>query len=359
MHILLRCHFASTSGYGRDGIGIAQALMRMGHTVDVYPELVGPPLPKDVAELFTYPIKPDGYDIELHHVPPTSAFAGKYNKTRAKKVVLWTMWEWDTFPEQVEGYDKAEEYIKKYDHVVGYTPQTLLALDKFLGEGQQTSVVQGGFDPDPWVPAADTPYADQYPRRIPADAPFIFSMVGHLAIRKNPYVALIAFNNLKKKMGDDFNAEFWFKTGYPLMPPDYDAPGVKFIQEIGWSNEDLRKFYWKTNCLVNCAWGEGKDLPPMEATMCGTPVLINDTDGHRGWVHPSIQPLVPATTKDAGNGYIGRYTDVDDLAEAMLHCYNNRYEALNRADQLASFISKTATWDRKLKKLGEEIGVPL
>ena len=358
MKILLRAPIGTTSGYGRDGVGIVRALLKREHEVDLYPEAVSPPLPQEVANLLTYPTS-SGYDLEIHHVPPTGAQTGGYNKTRSKKVVLWTMWEWDTFPASVPNRNIAETYIKHYDHVVGYTQQTLDSMKEFLGEGQATSVVQGGFEKEPWYPAEGTAWEKHFPSRKHGQMPFRFAMVGHLAARKNPYTVLRAFNSLKEEMGDDFNAELLIKTGFPLVPPNYDAPGVKFIQEIGWSDELLRQFYWSIDCLVNCAWGEGKDLPPMEATMSGTPVLLNDNPGHRGWVHPGILPLVPSTTMEMGEGYVGRFTGVDDTKKAMLEVYNNKAMAYDRAKQLASYIEKRATWDYRIQKFGEAVGVNL
>lgn len=360
MRVLVRAPIGTTGGYARDGVGLIRSLLKAGHEVDVFPTVVTPPLPPEVAELLTFPIG-EGYDLEIHHVPPTNAATGAYNKQRSRKVVLWSMWEWDTFPDTVPNFDDALLNIPRYDMVVGYTQQTLDTFRDvgFLADGQEVAVVQGGFEPQPWTPYTGTEAEKQIDQLKFPNSPFRFAMVGHLGMRKNPYTVLTAFNELKEEHGDDFNAQLIFKTGYPLLPPNYNAPGVKIIQEIGWSDKKLKEFYWSLDCLLNVSWGEGKDLPSMEATMCGVPTILNDTPGHRGWVHPGIQDLIPATKQMMGQGYVGRFTCKDDIKSAMMYEYNNRKTSQRRALQLASYIEKRCSWDYKVKQFGKAVGFPL
>lgn len=360
MKILVKAPIGSTGGYARDGVGLIQALLRARHEVDVVPTAVAPPLPPDVAELLTFPTG-DAYDLEIHHVPPTDVDMGAFNRRRSRKVVLWSMWEWDTFPSSVAGFEKIADNMKQYDMVVGYTKQSLDAFRGagFLGDDQATAVVQGGFDPSPWKAYQDTEFRDEVEKMKFPNAPFRFGMVGHLSLRKNPYTVLRAFNELKEEHGDQFNAQLVLKTGFPLLPPQYDAPGVKFIQEINWTDKKLKEFYWTLDCLINVSWGEGKDLPSMEATMCGIPTILNDTPGHRGWVHPDVQKLIPATKMQMDSEYVGLFTGVEDVKSAMMETYSKRTEAYRRARQLASVIGRSATWDTRVKRFGKALGLPL
>ena len=56
MKILLRTPLDSTSGFGRDGIGLLSALLLQDrlHLIDVEPTVVKTPLPKQIADLFAY-----------------------------------------------------------------------------------------------------------------------------------------------------------------------------------------------------------------------------------------------------------------------------------------------------------------
>lgn len=363
MKILVRAPIGTTSGYARDGVGLVRSLLNRDHHVDVIPTSVWPPLPVEVAELLTYPILNNGYDLEIHHVPPMDAEAGEYHKTRSKKVVLWSMWEWDNITPTFPWFEKTKENMQRYDQVVCYTPQTLSAFEDagFVRADQSTSIVQGGFETGPWRAPYEMPDEVQklFPYRKLIRDTFKFAMLGHLSLRKNPYTVLQAFRELKEEMGDDFDAELIFKTGFPLFPPNFESPGVRYIQEINWTDEQVRAFYWSIDCLINVSWGEGKNLPSMEATMSGTPIILNDIPGHRGWAHPGIQPLIPATAMNMQEGYDGRFTGKDDAKSAMLEVYHHRAVSYERAKQLASYISKRATWDYRVGKFGEAIGVPL
>lgn len=364
MRILLRAPIGSTGGYQRDGLGIINALEARDHVVDLVPLSVWPPVPKNVAHLLTFPVATSGYDLEIHHVPPIALEIGEPSRKRSKKTVLWSMWEWDNYSEEELEYNGTQYYMPKYDHVVGYTQQTLDAFKSagFIRDDQPTSVVQGGFEAKDWYPVSDASerFQQVFPDRSKLrDNTFRFAMVGHLNMRKNPYEVLYAFNELKEELGDDFDAELIIKSGYPVVPPQYDAPGVKVIMENQWTDAQMREFYWSIDCVVNCAWGEGKDLPLMEATMCGVPIIANDNPGHQGWIHPEITKMVPSTPKKMDANHIGRYTGRDEIKKAMLDTYHNKMAKYREAHRLADYIAQRATWDYRIVKFGEAIGVPL
>lgn len=358
MRILVHTPLGTTGGYARDGVGLIDALLKRDHVVDLLPGSVLPPLPPQIAQLFTYPIT-DGYDLELHHVPPTGAL--DFPKGRAKKTVLWTMWEWDNFPSEVPLREAASN-MGNYDQVVAYTQQS---SDAFLGAGfiqEPATIQQGGIDPTPWNPVTEpvnAGYMEMFPPRKNLRGTFRFAMVGVLGSRKNPWTVLTAFNELKEELGDGFDAELLLKTGFPVVPPNYDAPGVKLVRETQWTEIQMKQFYWSIDCLINVSWGEGKDLPGLEATLCHVPTILNDTPGHKGWVHPGIQKLLPTTPMSLDGRYQGLFTSKDDIKAAMLDKYHRRAVAYTQAEQLASYVRRRATWDFRVEQLGKKIGVPL
>lgn len=361
MRILVHSPVGSTGGYARDGVGLIEALVERDHLVDLSPGSVLPPIPGHIAQLLTYPIS-KGYDLELHHLPPMGALPNS-PQPKAKKRVLWTMWEWSTMPKDVPGFEQAK-YVSSYDHVVAYTSQTLEAFKeaKILKEDVPTSVLQGGLSPHLWDKITEphnAGFLEKVGNRAKDRGTFRFAMVGVLSSRKNPWTVLRAFNELKEELGDAFDAELILKTGFPVVPSDYNAPGVTLVNETNWTDQDMKIFYWSIDCLINCAWGEGKDLPALEATMCGVPTILNANPGHKGWVHPGIQKLLPATHMKMDLDYKGYFTSVEDIKEAMLEEYNNRAAGRRRADQLATYVGKRVSWDHKVQKLGEEIGLPL
>ena len=361
MRVLLRVPLGSTSGYGRDGIGITRTLLQRGHDVAMLPTEVEAPIDPEILPVLTVP-KVGTYDIELCHVPPIAARPKGFSPVQAKRRVLWTMWEWYTFPESVQAFNAAKEFIKTYDDVVGYTDQTIDVLSPFLGPNTKTHVLQGGMDVDLWGSVEDdkfTGYAEEFPHRRNARDTFRFAMVGVLAARKNPYIVIKAFNNLKARHGDAFDAELLLKTTWPVIPKTYDAPGVVLVDEDSWTDHMLRQFYWDVDCVINCAWGEGKDLPALEATLCGTPTILNDTPGHAAWNHPGIQKLVPTTRMFMDPEYEGRFTSVEDIENAMWDMYTHRRQAYDNVRSNALRIRRNMNWDAKVEKLGSVLGLPL
>ena len=361
MHVLVRTPVGSTGGYARDGQGLIHALIERGHGVTLDPVHVSSPISPVVAELLTYPTR-GKFDLEIHHVPPSGSQPIAFSRRLAGKRVLWSMWEWDTFPTSVPGFDTAKASIKDYDQVVGYTQQTLDAFDSqgFLANNQETSVVQGGFEASLWQgDPHKIAMQDVIRSRASKTSQFKFAMVGVLAARKNPYTVIKAFQELKDSMGDDFNAELILKTTFPVLPPTYNYSGVRVVKESEWSDEEMREFYYGIDCLVNCAWGEGKDLPALEAAMCGTPVLLNNNPGHAGWNHPAIQKLLPSTTIPMDKEYVGRFTSKDDIKEGMLNMYNDRVGARRIAQQMSLHVGRSMTWGKRLELFGKAVGYPL
>lgn len=359
MRILFRGQIGSTTGFSRDGVGIIRTLMDMGHEVTVVPTAVHIPVPTEVASLLRYGVE-GIYDLEIHHVPPTDAECSAYHKQRSRKVVLWTMWEWFNIPDSVPGRSNMEN-IKNYDHVVLYTDQTKEAFSEagLLGEGQDVSIVQGGFEPGFWKKPTEVPQGnDVIERRYVTGEPFIFAMVGHLSPRKNALRVINAFNRLKIEHGDDFDALLVLKTSFPILPSDHPFDHIRVINEKDWTDEQLRYLYWKLDCLINVSYGEGKDLPSMEATMCGVPTILNDTPGHKGWVHPAVKKLIGSTEASVG-GYRGLRTSEDQIMEAMMDVYSNRRKYFKEADDLAGVIGVSSSWNRRIQQFGEAIGIPI
>lgn len=352
MHILVHAPMGSTGGYARDGMGLVKGLLNRGHGVSIAPSQVLPPISREVATILQSPIR-GPFDLEIHHVPPSGASSvGLNNKdVRKPKRILWSMWEWDNYPSDSFGFDKAQTYFPTFDHLVFYTDQSEKAFRDagIIPDDMPTSIVQGGIDSSLWKDRREPLSPDDY---------FTFALVGVMSARKHPYAVLTAFNELKEELGDDFKANLVIKTSFPMLPKNYEAPGV-LVLDKEFTDSELQKFYWSVDCLVNCAWGEGKDLPAMEAVLSGCSVILNDNPGHRGWVHPDTVKLVKTTNMPMAPDAIGYFTSVDDIKEAMLDSYKNRGKNKKAAGSLASYVSRTFDWSRRIELLGKAIDMNL
>ena len=354
MKILLRTPLDSTSGFGRDGIGLLSALLLQDrlHLIDVEPTVVKTPLPKQIADLFAYD-KADYYDMEIHHINPGGAFIDPTTTDRSGCKVLWTMWEWDTIPETVPNFEDMRTFIPLYDHIIVYTEQSAEALRNagMLRPDQKVSVLMGGIEAHLWC----TP---DHPRLSPS--PFTFAMVGHLNTRKNVMGVLRAFLELQDEKGEAFDARLILKSQYPPFPQGLEFPNVRVISRADWTTAKLQEFYYSINCLVNASYGEGKDLPAMEATLSGTPTILNDTPGHAGWNHPGVQELIPTQVgpHPSDTSYIGRTTEVADIKAAMWDQYTHSSKYAKITGQMAMWIEKHYTWEARVKKLFKLLDIP-
>ena len=57
--------------------------------------------------------------------------------------------------------------------------------------------------------------------------------------------------------------------------------------------------------------------------------------------------------------YRGRYTGRKEIKEAMWEAYTNRVPNFRRAKQLADYVERRVSWEHRIKKFGEAIGVTL
>ena len=129
MKVILRSPFSPWSGYGRDGIGLAQALLDRHHDVALSPSAVYPPLPRDVAGLLCEPV---GHaDVALHHIEPHLAKLGQSDARMSRRNILWTMWGFQRLPDApwVESFAEDTQW---FDHIVVYDPDSLAAFGEVV-----------------------------------------------------------------------------------------------------------------------------------------------------------------------------------------------------------------------------------
>lgn len=345
MKILMRGPFSDHSGYGIDSIGMVQALLRAGHDVQLLPTSLEVPIPPDIADLLT--IEPSNrFDLAIHFLDPSSCRLDKSLADLSRINIWWSMWEWENFhPGESE---RIKDDIQLYDFVVGFDELSTQVFGPLIGEGAEILTVQGGYIPDLWEPEDHN--------ELP-ESPFLYGMVGQMSARKNPLAAILAFSQLKEEKGDEFDAQLVIKTIQLFLPPGLEFPGVEIIYD-NWRHPQLQKFYHTINALVCPSWGEGKNLPAMEATASGCPIILSDVSGHRQWAHPSFVRFVPTTT-DTLTGLIGRSVDIPELKDAMWDLYENRHEWNNKALTYSQFLERDMSWDVVMERLGRTVGVLL
>lgn len=354
MKVLVKAPLNPYSGYGNDGIGIVRALMRGGADVYVEPTHVSPPLPKDVATLLTKRLAAP-FDLLIHHVDPDQLGVSPEARRAAKVTVGWTMWEYTTL-DNAKGRRSMRKRLANYDVVLGYDSVSAGALEPYtLTRGRQgpaLGILQGGFWPQQWP---------QVQRDWTGDR-FGFAMVGALNQRKDPFVAIEAFRELKAEYPEEFDgAELHLKTNVPglHMAMEQWVPKLRVHYDV-WPDDVLAEFYAAQHCLLAPSRGEGKNMPALEFMSTGGTVIATNWGGHRQWLsnqyaYPLGYELAPVATSTP-NCRNARASKTH-LKELMWHVYRNRDEARRKGDLAAQLVPAMCSWpavvDRLFLKLSE------
>lgn len=348
MKVLLSMPFSVYSGYGNDSIGIARALMRMGADVYIQPTYTAPPLPKDIAMLFTKPL--DGpFDLSINHVDPMQIDMDPVLRATSEYTVAWTMWEYSSF-DNMRGRSTLRKRLKGFDAFLGYDAVTAEGAQQYLGKNTASIVLQGGYWPEDWNYVERDWFSDR----------FGFCMVGQLHDRKDPFVSIQAFHDLKENYSKDFEgAELHLKTSIPGLHKAMEEWCPKLRVHSGtWPVSTLKKFYESQHVLLAPSRGEGKNMPALEFQSTGGAVIATNWGGMANWLSPTYAypldyQLVPITPQ-LPNCKQAR-ASLNHMKELMMHTYKNRAEVKHKAYQASSIIPQLCSWDSVIEKFFQKI----
>lgn len=329
MKIAVHTPLGGVSGYGRDGEGLTSALARSGHDVCVFPNAVVPPVAPDAAMLLTkHPHPP--FDLTIMHVWPGAMTPNAGRRMVTSRLVGWTMWEQiDPDPEWVADFTAA---TAEMDLLLVYDEISHAALEPLARCPVER--LQGGYDPTAYVPVERA-----------WDTTFRFGMMGDLGNRrKDPFTSIKAFDLLKKRHGEDFDAELVLKSSTKGLPSKMVEVYPWLTIHVGlWPEERVQEFYGSLHCLVAPSRGEGKNVPALEAMSTGIPVIASDVGGHKEWMHPSIGWSVPAHDQPFEGRKWAR-VDVEELAEVMWAVYSDRAEVRRRGESARRTVPAMCSW---------------
>lgn len=356
MKILIRAPLNPFTGYGNDGIGIARALVQMGVDVYLQPTMVSPPLPPDVTQLLTKRLDAP-FDLVLCHVDPLQVEVPDEVRRATDFVLAWTMWEWTTFdniqPRDGHLPDPAlssfEERFANVDVVACYSDVTQRALASKLPEWPTRIVQQGGFWPEDW-PVVEREWGEDR---------LSFCMVGALHERKDPFLAVKAWRELKEEHPVDFaGASMHFKTSVPGLHKGMEECYSKlFIHYDIWPEDILRQFYASQHVLISTSRGEGKNMPALEFMATGGTVIATDWGGHQEWLNKEYSyPLDCEEVPQKGfPDCMSSRADADHLKELMLHCFQNRAEIKHKGEIASRVIPLMCSWPSVIERLFRKV----
>lgn len=344
LKVLLKCPLSAYTGYGNDGIGLARALIRSGVDVYLQPTHVDAPLPPDVLALLGKRLEAP-FDLMIHHVDPGQLGLLREERSACKATVAWTMWEYTSL-DNLKGKTKLRKAMKNYDLLLGYDQVTVDAFQPYLTKNvTESAVLQGGFLPENWPKVEKDWHSDR----------FGFAMCGVLSDRKDPFVTIMAFKELKEEYPEEFEpAELHLKTTSPGLHSAMEewVPKLR-VHYASWPEDVLKQFYSMQHVLCAPSRGEGKNMPALEFQSMGGAVIATNWGGHTGWLSPEYAypldyKLMPL---DDNPKVMNARADKDHMKALMLHAFRNRSEVKHKADLAAEIIPQTMSWDSVVKKL--------
>src|SRR3954468_17548469 len=348
LRVLVKAPMSVYSGYGNDGIGIVRALMNSGADVYLQPTHVDAPLPEDIAMLLTKRLVAP-FDLMIHHVDPAQLGLLKEEKAACSVTVAWTMWEYTSL-DNLKGKSKLRKAMQNYDVFLGYDQVTVDAFKPYLNSTVKSGVLQGGYLPEKWTKVE----RDWFETR------FGFAMCGVLNERKDPFVSIMAFKELKEEYPEEFEpAELHLKTTAPGLHSAMEqwVPKLR-VHYDSWPESVLKEFYAAQHVLLAPSRGEGKNMPALEFQSTGGAVIATNWGGHTGWLSPEyaypldykLMPLDGCPTV-----YNAR-ADKDHMKALMLHTFRNRAEVKQKADLASEIIPQLMSWDNIVSRLYEKVG---
>lgn len=340
--VLLKTPLTANTGYGNDGFSLSRAFYQAGLDIRLAPTAVGPPLPMGVAQLLVKPLDIQ-FDFFVHHVDPANLGLSPSEKRMQAKKIAWSMWEFttlspeiqETFTKQLEGYD----LLFAYDEI---------SYQAFLPHCEEAGVpikiLQGGYWAEDW----------QYDHRLRDwDGPFRFCMVGQLHQRKNPHAAVRAFEEVHAEFPDtELHLKNSLQTLHPAMEDRY--PGLK-IHYTMWSHEELKSFYGQCHTYVAPSWGEGKNLPALEALTMGIPAIYSDFGGHRQWGSSDVGWPVPGKIEEHVPGMGSMRVDHDSLVAAMREAVQNRSATKHKGELASRIIPSMCDWNVVVRRFLDKV----
>jgi len=207
---------------------------------------------------------------------------------------------------------------------------------------------------------------EQFYGTIPEDG-FLFGFIGQNQFRKNPHKILKAYSMVKEKLPDSYLYMHTEMNGvYNLKQYAIDC-GIKTgtvlfknpAMQI--KNEAMIFIYNGLNCLVNASMQEGLSLTPLEAMLCGVPVIATRTTAQTELLD-GVAPMVEVTEESTlplitGGGLAMVDTlspKTSDIADAM---YQVATDAELRNDMIEKGYKRVAEWLQEVSDINELLNI--
>ena len=358
MRVLLRGPVDPWTGYGRDLIGLTEALLDARVEVALWPLSVAPGLPDRVAALLSRPLDPP-YDAVVWYAPPDNIQPwSMYGWGRVQ--LGWTMWErtpfhghnidwWDAdSPDLQRGHVWSRRYLQRDTTAKGWLDALIVTcrmnVDAFAHVEQHLpiEVIPPGVD------------VDNYPKTIrEPSGPFRFGWVGVPSARKALPTMLDAWCQFREQR-PDVDAVLEVKTtGVGAGVIEAARTRDVVVHRDTWSTKQLAAWYGSLDALVSVSRGEGMNKPAVEAMATGTPVIAPRWGGHENWLYPdSGYPVAfEVGPSPIETDTVDCTVDAEDVARAMADVVDDPAARDRKGHAAANLVRSSMTWSRAANKL--------
>jgi len=144
-------------------------------------------------------------------------------------------------------------------------------------------------------------------------------------------------------------AAYGFNMKDDVLFPENFGPNQGYPREI------VNMIYNASDCVISTTLGEGWGLSWSEAMATRTPIvmpsntaLVEAISPERGYLIKSGTNETLKTVLPNDNEVIRPLVDVEDMAEKMVHVYNNYEEALDKADKAYQWVTTKLDWQKHI-----------
>lgn len=164
--------------------------------------------------------------------------------------------------------------------------------------------------------------------------------------------SLLYLHMAKRDQGWDLEEvckAYGLSTKTDVLFPENFGPNQGFPREI------VNYIYNVSDCVISTTLGEGMGLGWIEAMATKTPVIMPDNTAMSEFITEDKGYLVKSggtpslyTVLNLDNEVIRPLVDVDDMVEKLVYVYNNRAEAMVKAENAYKWATMRMEWQKSI-----------
>jgi len=238
-------------------------------------------------------------------------------------------------------YDIAFGYriLKNASQIIAVSKEEA-GYDRQMGaDGRKVSIIYNGMNIQSFT---NLPRAGAFKEKYKISGKMVLYL-GRIHKSKGIDFAIKSFAKLSKESNDITfviaGPDDGYKAGLDKLIKELNLGSrVKFVGTL--SEEDKLSAYLDSDLFIHTVkYMGGVGIAPLEAILCGTPVIVTDECGE--------------VIKKASCGYLVKYGDIDDLKEKMKYVLENPENAKELVERGKRYIMENLTWDKVVERVIE------